>query len=280
MKASNAIFLALAGCGVAALSYFALSEKMSLKTYPIYSGKIKTPVKILQISDLHSSNYGCEGSELIEAVTNIDPDIIVMTGDILDDCAPNGACFRFLKKLAALYPCYYVSGNHEVYTHLTDAIKEKLVSYGIIVLEGEVRTVDIGEQSIVIGGVDDPIALPDKSGRLWEDQLTDCGRSLDGECFSILLSHRPELISYYEETPFDLVFTGHAHGGQVIIPKLVNGLYAPHQGLLPKYAGGEYIMANGGKMIVSRGLSKLIRPRVFNRPELVLATLLPSGEKE
>ena len=280
MKTSNAIILALACAGTAALAYFAVNEKISLKTYPIYSGKIKTPVKILQISDLHSSNYGCEGSELIEAATNISPDIIVLTGDILDDCAPNGACFRFLKKLASLYPCYYVSGNHEVYTHLVGAIKEKLISYGIRVLEGETETVNIGDQSIVIGGVDDPIESPDKYGRLWENQLTDCGRSLDGECFSILLSHRPELISYYEETPFDLVLCGHAHGGQVIIPKLLNGLYAPHQGLLPKYAGGEYVMGNGGKMIVSRGLSKLVRPRVFNRPELLLVTLLPSGEKE
>ena len=182
--------------------------------------------------------------------------------------------------MAALYPCYYVSGNHEVYTHLIDAIKEKLVSYGIRVLEGENETVNVGEETIIIGGVDDPIESLDKYGRLWEDQLTDCGKALDGEHFSILLSHRPELISYYEETPFDLVLAGHAHGGQVIVPLLINGLYAPHQGFLPKYAGGEYVMANGGKMIVSRGLSKLVRPRVFNRPELVLVTLLPSEENE
>ncbi len=279
MKASNAILLALAAGGTAALSYFALNEKMLLKTYPIFSEKIKTPVKIVQISDLHSSKYGEECSELLDAVNNIAPDIVVMTGDILDNRAPNGACFRFLKKIAALYPCYYVSGNHEVYTHLVDAIKEKLVSYGIRVLEGESETVSIGEQNIVVGGVDDPIESPDKYGRLWEDQLTDCGRSLDGDAFSILLSHRPELISYYEETPFDLVLTGHAHGGQVIVPKLINGLYAPHQGFFPKYAGGEYVMANGGKMIVCRGLSKYILPRVFNRPELVLVTLLPSGEE-
>lgn len=280
MKFSNAILLSLAGAGTAALSYFAMNKKMCLRTYPVISEKIKAPVKILQISDLHSSHYGNEGSELIDAAKNISPDIVVMTGDILDNRAPNGACFRFLKKIAALYPCFYVSGNHEVYTHLVDAIKEKLVSYGIRVLEGETETVRIGEQNIVIGGVDDPIESPDKFGRLWEDQLTDCGRSLDGDAFSILLSHRPELIGYYEETPFDLVLTGHAHGGQVIVPHLINGLYAPHQGFFPKYAGGEYNMANGGKMIVSRGLSKYVLPRVFNRPELVLVTLLPSGENE
>lgn len=280
MKTSNAILLALAGAGTAALAYFATSEKMCLKTYPVVSEKIKTPVKILQISDLHSSHYGKEYSELIEAVTNISPDIIVMTGDILDNRTPNGACFMFLKKIASLYPCYYVSGNHEVYTHLVDAIKDKLVSYGIRVLEGETETVTVGEQSIIIGGVDDPIESPDRYGRLWEDQLTDCGKSLGGNAFSILLSHRPELVSYYEETPFDLVLSGHAHGGQVIVPNFINGLYAPHQGFFPKYAGGEYAMANGGKMIVSRGLSKLVRPRVFNRPELVLVTLLPSGEEK
>ncbi len=280
MKTSNAILLTLAGAGTAALACFAMSEKMCLKTYPVFSEKIKTPVKILQISDLHSSRYGEEESELLNAVTNISPDIVVMTGDILDNRTPNGACFKFLKKIASLYPCYFVSGNHEVYTHLIDAIKDKLVSYGIRVLEGETETVKIGEQNIVIGGVDDPIESPDRYGRLWEDQLTDCGKNLDGNDFSILLSHRPELLSYYEETPFDLVFTGHAHGGQLIIPYLMNGFYAPHQGFFPKLAGGEYIMANGGKMIVSRGLSKLVRPRVFNRPELVLVTLLPSGEQK
>ncbi len=280
MKASNAILLALAGAGTAALSYFAMNKKMCLKTYPVFSEKIKTPVKIIQISDLHSSKYGEECSELVEAVTNISPDIVVMTGDILDNRVPNGACFKFLKNIASLYPCYYVSGNHEVYTHLADAIKEKLASYGIRVLEGEIETVRIGEQNIAVGGVDDPIESPDRYGRLWEDQLTDCGKTLDGNYFSILLSHRPELISYYEETPFDLVLCGHAHGGQVIVPGLINGLYAPHQGFFPKYAGGEYIMANGGKMIVSRGLSKHVLPRVFNRPELVLVTLLPSGEAE
>ena len=280
MKTTNAILLALAGCGAAALGYFAFSEKVSLKTYPLYSEKIKTPVKVLQISDLHSSSYGNEGADLINAVTAISPDLIVMTGDILDNRTPNGACFKLLKRLASLYPCYYVSGNHEVYTHLIDAIKEKLVSYGIRVLEGENEAVRVGEQNIIIGGVDDPIESPDRYGRLWEDQLTDCGKSLDGNDFSILLSHRPEQISYYEETPFDLVLCGHAHGGQVIVPSLINGLYAPHQGLFPKYAGGEYMMANGGKMIVSRGLSKLVRPRVFNRPELVLVTLLPLGEEK
>lgn len=279
MKISNAVLLALAGCGAVTLGYFALSEKMRLRTYPVLSEKIKAPIKILQISDLHSSHYGREHSELIDAITDISPDIIVMTGDILDNRAPNGACFQLLKRLASLYPCYYVSGNHEVYTHLVDAIKDMLVSYGIKVLEGENEAVRVGEQNIVIGGVDDPIESPDRYGRLWEDQLTDCGKSLDGSDFSILLSHRPELISYYEETPFDLVLCGHAHGGQVIVPSLINGLYAPHQGLFPKYAGGEYIMANGGKMIVSRGLSRLVRPRVFNRPELVLVTLLPLGEE-
>ncbi|MBQ7780306.1 MAG: metallophosphoesterase [Clostridia bacterium] len=279
MKASSAILLALAAVGTAALARHAMNEKMQLKTYRIVSEKIKTPVKIIQISDLHSSKYGKNCVELIKAVREALPDIVVMTGDILDNRAPNGECFGFLRMIASLYPCYYVSGNHEVYTHRVDEIKAKLISCGIRVLEGENETVSIGEQNVVIGGVSDPIESPDRQGRLWEDQLTDCGKALDGDEFSILLSHRPELISYYEETPFDLVLCGHAHGGQVIIPKLINGLYAPHQGFFPKYAGGEYVMANGGKMIVSRGLSKYVRPRIFNRPELVLVTLVPSGEE-
>ena len=279
MEASSANRLELAAGGAAALAHYAANEKMLLRTYKVASEKIKTPVKIAHISDLHSSKYGKNCVELVRAVKEISPDVIAFTGDILDNRAPNGECFRFLRKISSLYPCYYVSGNHEVYTHLVDEIKAELVSYGIRVLEGENETVSIGEQNIVIGGIDDPIESPDGQGRLWEDQLTDCGSALDGSDFSILLTHRPELVSYYGETPYDLVLCGHAHGGQMIVPNLINGIYAPHQGLFPKYAGGEYVMANGGKMIVSRGLSKYVRPRIFNRPELVLVTLLPLGEE-
>lgn len=271
------LMLAAIGAGAAAVSY-AVSERLVLRPYHIYSEKIRTPIRILHISDLHSSSYGKNGEELIEKAKNISPDIVVLTGDIIDDRAPNTSALKFLKELSLVFPCFYVSGNHEVYTHFLPAIKEKLEGYGITVLDGKSETVSLRGGNIVICGIDDPLAFPDDRGRLWEECLGDCSDSLDNETFSILLSHRPEPVSIYGETDFDLVLSGHAHGGQVIVPFLVNGLYAPHQGLFPKYAGGIYELKNGGRMIVSRGLSKRVRPRVFNRPELVIVTLLPKEQ--
>ncbi len=278
MKTSSKLLaLAAIGAGAAAVSY-AVSERLTLRSYPIYSEKISSPVKILQISDLHSSRYGNNGSELIENAQRISPDIVALTGDIIDDRAPNTSTLKFLKELASIFPCYYVSGNHECYTHFLPAIKEKLEDYGITVLDGKNKTVWVNNESISLCGIDDPLAFPDKEGRLWEECLCDLSRSLDSKTFNVLLSHRPEPVSIYQETGFDLVLSGHAHGGQVIVPFLINGLYAPHQGLFPEYAGGIYPIANGGNMIVSRGLSKRIRPRVFNRPELIVITLLPKEQ--
>lgn len=123
-------------------------------------------------------------------------------------------------------------------------------------------------------GLDDPYGSPDAEGRMWEEQLSDCSAFSGSSSFSILLTHRPELVEFYKETGFDLILAGHAHGGQVILPGILNGLYAPHQGWFPKYAGGRYDL--GGKtMIVSRGLSKYVKPRIFNRPELVIVNIVP-----
>ncbi|MDO4733224.1 MAG: metallophosphoesterase, partial [Bacillota bacterium] len=91
---------------------------------------------------------------------------------------------------------------------------------------------------------------------------------------SILLSHRPECTAFYESSGFDLELSGHAHGGQLRIPGLLNGLYAPNQGFFPKYAGGLYQLGKTS-LLVSRGLCKSRLPRVFNRPELAIIELLP-----
>ena len=118
--------------------------------------------------------------------------------------------------------------------------------------------------------------LEDRAHLGQKDTVKQLQALLDGERFSILLSHRPERVEDYAASGFDLVAAGHAHGGQVRIPGLLNGLLAPNQGLFPKYAGGLYDLG-GTELAVSRGLSiNPLLPRVFNPPEIVVVEILPA----
>lgn len=265
---------AAAFCGLFAFTAYACSERLKIIYYTVKSNKITNKTRLLQISDFHSSDFG---DTLYRAIDGIKPNAVMMTGDIADNRVPNQNAFELAEYVGKTHPTFYVCGNHEIYTHNADGIKSRLREYGITVLEGEGAELTVGESRFTVCGIDDPYAFPDKQGRLWEKQLADCSALCRDDSFSILLTHRPELVGYYRETEFDLVLAGHAHGGQVIIPWLLNGLYAPHQGFFPKYAGGRFDFP-GQTLIVSRGLSKYVRPRVFNRPELVVIDILPSRE--
>lgn len=265
-------FSALAGC--AALAAAAASEKPAAAEYTVRSGKIGTKIRILQLSDLHSSAYGEREKNLIGQIDSLYPDAVMLTGDIADNRVPNANAYALAAYIGKKYRCFYVEGNHEVYTGRAAEIKSRFRSYGFTVLEGSQSELAVGKEVITVCGIDDPYGSPDAEGRMWEEQLSDCSAFSGGSSFSILLTHRPELVEFYKETGFDLILAGHAHGGQVILPGILNGLYAPHQGWFPKYAGGRYDL--GGKtMIVSRGLSKYVKPRIFNRPELVIVNIVP-----
>ena len=150
-----------------------------------------------------------------------------------------------------------------------------LESVGVNVLRGESDCLQIGDTTVNICGIDDPeVDRYDIDYTCWDKQLGKVGKSLKESDINILLSHRPELIDRYMEYDFDIVMSGHAHGGQFRIPLILNGFYAPNQGFLPKYAGGIYEF-NGKKFIVSRGLSdeNSMLPRIYNRPELVFVNI-------
>ena len=280
MKPLTRGMLFTAAVGSAALAAVVCSEKLTVRPYVLVSDKIKSPVRLLHVSDLHSAAYGTDGGRLRALTEKLNPDAVLMTGDIVDNRISSENALRYARFVGETYPSYYVSGNHEVYTCLLPAIKKKLASYGITVLAGEKTLLTVGQTRLALHGVDDPYAFPDRQGRLWEDQLAGTAAEIDPDVYSLLLTHRPEIVDFYAETDFDLILAGHAHGGQVILPGLINGLYAPHQGLFPAYAGGRYELKEGQTMIVSRGLSRYVRPRVFNRPELVLITLLPRKTDE
>jgi len=263
-----------------ALLTVALWKGLVVRSYVISSKKLTNPVRLLILSDLHSSMYGKNQSLLLAKIRELKPDLVFLVGDIVDDKRPQEGALQLLEAIAPEYPCFYVTGNHEFWSGRADNIKNMIRSFGIEVLEGDCKTVTVGGQRIQVCGVDDPDGFEQENffgqeiSSGWDEQFESCKNQLNADTFSILLSHRPERVSYYAGSDFDLVVSGHAHGGQIRIPGLLNGLYAPNQGFLPKYAGGVYDLGSS-TMIVSRGLAKSFIPRIFNPPEIVLISLEP-----
>lgn len=259
----------------------AVACDMRLKTviYKVETEKITTPIRIALITDLHSDWYGKNQHVLLEALERQHPDIVLLGGDIFDDKGSYKSAEITLKNLSEQYPCYYVTGNHEYWSKDIDNILAIVGAYGIPILSGDCETLEIKGQTVNICGVDDPdVVAYTKNGVGMLEQLKSAEEAVkatdNSEGYTILLSHRPEWAETYMQYDFDLVLCGHAHGGQWRIPGLLNGLYAPNQGVFPKYAGGRYDFESG-TLIVSRGLARESTPvpRVFNRPELVIIDL-------
>ncbi len=248
---------------------------LTTRSYTLETSKISENVRLLLITDLHSTKYGDNQSELIMAIDKAKPDVLLLGGDIYDDVRNNDNTRILIKNIANKYPCYYVSGNHEYWSYKIGEIKQEIRNMGVSVLEGSGENIDVNNQNIFLCGVDDPDCSKSEYGESkdWYKELSDCNNSVNENQYSILLSHRPERANDYKNCNFDLILSGHAHGGQFRFPPFINGLYAPHQGFLPKYAGGEYDLGNS-KMIVSRGLMITYIPRIFNPPELVVVDIV------
>ncbi len=268
------ILLVIFAIAFIVLAIAAFDIRLKVVHYNITTNKIAKPVRIALLTDLHAQDFGENQEKLFSLLKPERPDLVLLAGDIFDDRVPYDNTLTTLKLLAARYPCYYVSGNHEQRTQQLDKLKQLVRDYQIIVLEGDTAQFNINSEVIEISGVDDPEIdkyNPDKN--IFKTQLAQV-MSYKTDHYHILLTHRPELIDRYLKGQFDLMVAGHAHGGQWRIPYLLNGLLAPHQGLFPKYAGGRFDF--GEKVfIVSRGLSHTSTsvPRIFNRPELVIIDL-------
>lgn len=277
------------------LALTALDQRLLVRRYTVETDELAVPVRLALITDLHSCDYGENQSDLIDAIAAQNPDVLLLGGDIFDDVIDDTNTEQFLSGIAGRYPCYYVTGNHEYWSGGTRFAQqmELLVQYGVTVMENDTRTVTVRGQTLLLGGIDDPeaycvqadpddhnayIAARSAADGVFSAHLDALSETASGAGFSVLLSHRPEYFDRYAETDFDLVLCGHAHGGQWRIPFLLNGVYAPHQGMLPRYAGGRYD-ENGTTMIVSRGLARETTwvPRIFNRPELVIIDIVPKS---
>jgi predicted MPP superfamily phosphohydrolase len=235
------------------------------------------PVVIVLISDLHSDIYGKDQGPLLKRITEAAPDLIILAGDIFDDIASDTGTRLLLagiKEALDGTPVFYVTGNHEYDGGKVDRILRELPLFGVTALLDDYVPLEIKGCPVVIAGVDDP-------NRKLRDKFYDPAFA-DGpfreaaalDAYKILVCHRPEITKRYTEYGFDLILSGHTHGGQIRFPPLVNGLYAPGQGLFPKYSGGLYRI-EGAFLVVSRGLTtrRPPLPRIFNPPELVVVRL-------
>lgn len=267
------------------LLWYATLESLHTVSYTLTTDKVTSPIRLVLLTDLHSCYYGDNQEKLLSAIDKAEPDLICMVGDIFDDETSHQGTMDLMDSLADRYPCYYVTGNHEHWSEEVWVLKALMVSYGVTVLAGDSVLVPIGDTTIQLSGIDDPTGFYDKGTAgvaepdSWLGQLAMVTENAtDTPYYNILLSHRPEKVTEYAASPFDLVLCGHAHGGQVRIPFLMNGLFAPNQGWFPDYAGGEYTLNANTTMIVSRGLAKSDLPRIFNRPEVVVVNIVPNEE--
>lgn len=259
-----------------ALTLIALNERLILRTYTVVSPKLTAEVRLAVVTDFHSSD---NADDVVAMVASCAPDAVLMVGDLFDDDTQNRPTERTLslmRQLSALYPCYYVSGNHEAWTGEMDALYQQTEEAGVTVLRMSSGVLTVRGQRIALCGIPDPYEMVFSGAPDTEEQIRQAMENVDSADFTVLLAHRPELLTKYAQFPLDLVVSGHAHGGQVRIPGVLNGLYAPNQGWFPKLAGGAYTQ-DGTTLIVSRGLAVRTRlPRIFNRPEVVLVRCVPA----
>ena len=260
---------------VITLLFIAFDNRLKIVNYKIKTDKVTDDVKIALVADLHCCLYGENQSEIIAAIDKHKPDVVLLAGDIFDDYYINDNSDILINDIAQKYKTYYVSGNHEWWSGKMYEYFEYLEDAGVTVLRGNSENLMINDNTILISGIDDPeVNVYDTSYKTYEEQLKMVAEDISSESYNILLTHRPENANQYFGYDFDLVLSGHAHGGQARVPFILNGLYAPNQGFFPELAGGEYDFDNK-KMIVSRGLSRenTELPRIFNRPELVIVSL-------
>ena len=251
---------------------------LEVNEYEIMSDKIPeafTGFRIAQVSDLHNKDFGEGYGQLLTLLSQINPDIIVVTGDLIDSRQTDlDIALEFAWQAGKIARVYYVSGNHEARVPEYEDLKTGLVKAGVVILENQKVQITREGESITLMGIDDPSFQEDylfgDSESVARQAIENLQNESDG--YTILLSHRPELFDLYVETEMNLVFSGHAHGGQFRLP-FVGGLVAPNQGFFPKYDAGQFTEENT-TMIVSRGVGNSIIPiRFNNRPEIVLVTL-------
>lgn len=246
----------------------------------IVDSKIPSEFKdftIVHISDLHNKQFGKNQKNIISKINKISPDIIVITGDLISSYSTNlDIAIDFINNAIKVAPIYYVNGNHE--SRLPEdynSLKSQMKSASVNILENSYSSISKENSKINIIGINDPSFDALRLFEYTDEQIV--SKNLEkltnnSDEYTILLSHRPELFDTYCSYNINLVFAGHAHGGQIRLP-FIGGVIAPNQGFFPQYTSGLYQKGNTN-MIVSRGLGNSAFPfRINNRPEIVVVKL-------
>lgn len=236
---------------------------------------------IVQLSDVHNCIYGPNNRRLFEQIKACKPDVILITGDMINKYKPvRGEIFDLLKALAGLCPCIYSLGNHELkererYPKRFCDYVRKVQSYGIIVSDNEKHKLTINNTAFRFASYSSDLQQYKK--QFLKKELKRNVSEIpvaDSDGITILLSHNPELTNLYLSTEYSVIFSGHLHGGIVRVPGwrgIISTRFVP----FPKYDGGCYHLDESHVLIVSRGLgSHTIKFRLFNRPELVHAVIV------
>ena len=279
-KRKKFIFLAVAAAVFVALVIWIAwgNTALELNTYTISSSKLPQSFdgyRIAHVSDLHNTEMGKDNEKLLTMLRDADPDMIAITGDLIDSRDTDiEIALQFVREAVKIAPCYYVTGNHEARVNEYGELKAGMEAAGVTVLEDARAEISLEDETITLIGVNDPSYQTDylfgDSETVMNTKLEDLHTEHDG--FTILLSHRPELFDTYTDHNVDLILSGHAHGGQFRLP-FAGGLVAPNQGLFPEYDAGIYTEDNTN-MLVSRGVGNSIFPfRINNRPEVILIEL-------
>ena len=256
--------------GIATLSYLYFDlHSIAVKRYTIVISKLPIEFQgftILHLTDLHSKEYGDAQRHLIELINRQQFDVVAITGDLVDKSNPSMEPAIALVKGLQSKPIFFVPGNHEWWTNYQ--IKSPLEDLGVHILENGQFKYNIGNSHILIMGVDDPY--------LGRDQLNMALAGVSDSVPKVLLAHAPNIFSKAVEANVDLVLVGHTHGGQVRLP-LVGAVVAPGQGLFPEIDYGQFT-SGSTNMIINGGLGESVLPiRFYNRPEILLVTLISSG---
>lgn len=262
--------------GAALIAIKGLDTRLEVTHYAVRSHKIPKAFdgyKIVQVSDMHCEHI----AGLLNEISSENPNIIVSTGDMVNDYGEITPAIRFTQSLAQIAPLYLITGNHDVWRNDYKELIEKSKQVGGIFLNDETVILEKDGSQIALTGISDPYSRTTSQIKDRLKKLLDSLTLFDG--FNILLFHRANLLDFFKDKGYDLILSGHMHGGQIRLPGL-GGLFSPRTSigtdkrlLFPHYFGGVYNEGNT-KMIVSRGLGNpMIIPRIFNRPELVVITL-------
>lgn len=255
------------------------NNKIDITKYEIECTSAESDLKIIHLSDLHSKPF----KAVLKKSEEQKPDIIVITGDFINDhCKNKDKMIAFAEKLVTICPVYYITGNHERRLDCFEALMSELKSAGFTVLLNEISSEIINGTKINVLGLDENQAdFKDYKARkngtfVYKNMSRYFNELSQKDGVKIVLSHFPENFegvkeNNYSQYDFDIQFSGHAHGGQFILP-FVGPIFSPGQGLFPKYARGSF--GERPKLIISRGLGNAEFPlRLFNHPEINVITI-------